>query len=160
MTEGSFVREHGIKMLSLVEKLEDHQAGLDNDTYIDMILQSLPPSYDPFFVNYNINRLEKSINELINILVQYEATTKKSEPSVLVGEASTYKANGKGVRRWKRKNGKAKAAASTLSAPVVPVGMGKGKGKVGSKPNKANDVCIHCREKGHWRGSAPSSSQV
>ncbi|KAL0420463.1 UNVERIFIED_CONTAM: hypothetical protein Slati_3069200 [Sesamum latifolium] len=54
MTEGSSVREHGIKMLSLVEKFEDLQAGLDNDTYIDMILQSLSPSYDPFVVNYNI----------------------------------------------------------------------------------------------------------
>ncbi|KAL0445170.1 UNVERIFIED_CONTAM: hypothetical protein Slati_2239700 [Sesamum latifolium] len=155
MTEGSSVREHGIKMRSLVEKLEDLQAGLDNDTYIDVILQSLPPSYDPFVINYNMNGLEKSINELINMLVQYEATTKKSEPSVLVGEASTSKAKGKGARRWKRKNGKAKAAASALSAPVAPVGMGKGKGKVGSKPNKTNDVCIHCREKGHWKRECP-----
>ncbi|KAL0286509.1 UNVERIFIED_CONTAM: hypothetical protein Sradi_7145600 [Sesamum radiatum] len=155
MTEGSSVREHEIKMLSLVEKLEDLQTRLDNDTYIDVILQSLPPSYDPFVVNYNMNGLEKSINELINMLVQYETTTKKSEPSVLVGEASTSKAKGKGARRWKRKKGKAKAAASALSAPVAPVGMGKGKGKVGSKPNKANDVCIHCREKGHWKRECP-----
>ncbi|KAL0288389.1 UNVERIFIED_CONTAM: hypothetical protein Sradi_7098300, partial [Sesamum radiatum] len=66
MTEGSSVREHGIKMLSLMEKLEDLQVGLDNDTYIDVILQSLPPSYNPFVVNYNMNGLEKSINELIN----------------------------------------------------------------------------------------------
>ncbi|KAL0411244.1 UNVERIFIED_CONTAM: hypothetical protein Slati_3714100 [Sesamum latifolium] len=134
MTDGSSVREHGIKMLSLMEKLEDLQAGLDNDTYIDVILQSLPPSYDPFVLNYNMNGLEKSINELINMLVQYEATTKKFELSVLVGEAWTSKAKGKGVRRWKRKKGKAKAVASALSAPVAPVGMGKGKGKVGSKP--------------------------
>ncbi|KAL0373405.1 UNVERIFIED_CONTAM: hypothetical protein Sradi_3256200 [Sesamum radiatum] len=155
MTEGSSVREHGIKMLSLVEKLEDLQAGLDNDTYIDVILQSLPPSYDPFIVNYNMNGLEKSINELINMLVQYDPTTKKSEPWVLVGEASTSKAKGKGARRWKRKKGKAKAAASALSAPVAPVGMDKGKGKVDSKPNKANDVCIHYREKGHWKRECP-----
>ncbi|KAL0349752.1 UNVERIFIED_CONTAM: hypothetical protein Sradi_4124400 [Sesamum radiatum] len=33
--EGSFVHSHGIKMLSLVEKLEDLKAGLNNDTYID-----------------------------------------------------------------------------------------------------------------------------
>ncbi|KAL0405521.1 UNVERIFIED_CONTAM: hypothetical protein Slati_3866000 [Sesamum latifolium] len=118
MTEGSFVREHGIKMLSLVEKLEDLQAGLDNDTYIDVILQSLLPSYDPFVVNYNMNGLEKSINELINMLVQYEVTIKKSEPSLLVGEASASKAKGKGPTHWKRKKGKAKAAASALSAPV------------------------------------------
>ncbi|KAL0294630.1 UNVERIFIED_CONTAM: Transposon Ty2-OR2 Gag-Pol polyprotein [Sesamum radiatum] len=155
MTEGSSVREHGIKMLSLVEKLEDLQAGLDNDTYIDVILQSLPPSYDPFVVNYNMNGLEKSINELINMLVQYEATNKKSELSVLVGEASTSKAKGKGARRWKRKKGKAKATASALSALVAPVGMGKIKGKVGSKRNKANNVCIHCREKGHWKRECP-----
>ncbi|KAL0355599.1 UNVERIFIED_CONTAM: hypothetical protein Sradi_4006800 [Sesamum radiatum] len=99
MTEGSSVREHGIKMLSLVEKLEDLQAGLDNDTYIDVILQSLPLSYDPFVINYNMNGLEKSINELINMLVQYEATTKKSELSVFVGKASTSKAKDKGARR-------------------------------------------------------------
>ncbi|KAL0416569.1 UNVERIFIED_CONTAM: Retrovirus-related Pol polyprotein from transposon RE2 [Sesamum latifolium] len=91
MAEGSSVQSHGVTMLSLVEKLEDLKAGLNNDTYIDVILQSLPPSYDPFIVNYNMNGLEKSIHELINMLVQYEATTRKSEPSVLVGEASTSK---------------------------------------------------------------------
>ncbi|KAL0293319.1 UNVERIFIED_CONTAM: hypothetical protein Sradi_6944000 [Sesamum radiatum] len=96
MTKGSSVREHGINMLSLVDKLEDLQAGLDNDTYIDVILQSLPPSYDPFVLHYNMNGIEKSTNELINMLVQYEATTKKSEPLVLVGEASTSKEKGKG----------------------------------------------------------------
>ncbi|KAL0444611.1 UNVERIFIED_CONTAM: hypothetical protein Slati_2183800 [Sesamum latifolium] len=72
MAKGSSVQSHGITMLSLVEKLEDLKIGLDNDTYIDVILQSLPPSYDPFIFNYNMNGLEKSIHELINMLVQYE----------------------------------------------------------------------------------------
>ncbi|KAL0386253.1 UNVERIFIED_CONTAM: hypothetical protein Sradi_3019600 [Sesamum radiatum] len=99
ITEGSSVQSHEVTMISLVEKLEDLKAGFNNDTYIDVILQSLPPSYDPFIVNYNMNELEKSIHELINMLVQYKATTRKSEPSVLVGEASTSKAKGKGARR-------------------------------------------------------------
>ncbi|KAL0361141.1 UNVERIFIED_CONTAM: hypothetical protein Sradi_3798600 [Sesamum radiatum] len=51
MGEGSPVQSHGVKMLLFVEKLEDLKAGLENDTYIDVILQSLPPSYDPFIVN-------------------------------------------------------------------------------------------------------------
>ncbi|KAL0325381.1 UNVERIFIED_CONTAM: hypothetical protein Sradi_5107400 [Sesamum radiatum] len=38
MTEGSSVQEHWVKMLSLVEKLKDLKAGLENDTYIDVIL--------------------------------------------------------------------------------------------------------------------------
>ncbi|KAL0463020.1 UNVERIFIED_CONTAM: hypothetical protein Slati_0189600 [Sesamum latifolium] len=106
IAKGSSVHSHGVKMLSLMEKLEDLKAGLNNDTYIDAILQSLPPSYDPFIINYSMDGLEKSIHELINMLVQYEATTHKSEPMVLVGEASTSKAKGKGARRWKRKKGK------------------------------------------------------
>ncbi|KAL0448707.1 UNVERIFIED_CONTAM: hypothetical protein Slati_1427100 [Sesamum latifolium] len=32
MAEGSSVQSHGVTMLSLVEKLEDLKAGLDNDT--------------------------------------------------------------------------------------------------------------------------------
>ncbi|KAL0455320.1 UNVERIFIED_CONTAM: hypothetical protein Slati_0871200 [Sesamum latifolium] len=95
MTEGSSVQDHGVKMPSLVEKLEELKVTLNNDTYINMIFQSLPPSYDPFIVNFNMNGLEKSINELINILLQYEATTQKSASAVLVGEASTSKAKGK-----------------------------------------------------------------
>ncbi|KAL0430457.1 UNVERIFIED_CONTAM: hypothetical protein Sradi_0671700 [Sesamum radiatum] len=51
MTEGSSVHSHGVNMLSLMEKLEDLKAGLNNDTYIYVILQSLPPSYNPFIVN-------------------------------------------------------------------------------------------------------------
>ncbi|KAL0329193.1 UNVERIFIED_CONTAM: hypothetical protein Sradi_4906000 [Sesamum radiatum] len=97
MAEVSSLQRHGVKMLSLVEKLEDLKAGLHNDTYIDMILQSLPPSYDPFIVNYNMNGLEQSIHELINMLVQYETTTHKTTPGVLVGEASTSKAKSKKV---------------------------------------------------------------
>ena len=61
------LQSHAIKMLSLVQKHEDLNARLDNDTYIDVILQSLPPSYDPFIIN--MNGLEKSIHELINMLV-------------------------------------------------------------------------------------------
>ncbi|KAL0431287.1 UNVERIFIED_CONTAM: hypothetical protein Sradi_0754700 [Sesamum radiatum] len=47
MAKGSSVQSHGVKMLSLVEKLEDLKAGPN----IDLILQLLPPSYDPFIIN-------------------------------------------------------------------------------------------------------------
>ncbi|KAL0439402.1 UNVERIFIED_CONTAM: hypothetical protein Slati_2423200 [Sesamum latifolium] len=83
--------------------------------------------------------------------VQYEATTHKSAPAVLVGEASTSKTKGKRAGRWKRKKGKGKAVATTASAKGGPTGpKGKGKGKVGgSQWSKSNNVCMHCKGKGH-----------
>ncbi|KAL0391243.1 UNVERIFIED_CONTAM: Retrovirus-related Pol polyprotein from transposon TNT 1-94 [Sesamum calycinum] len=159
IAEGLSVQSHGFKMLSLVEKLKDIKAGLNNDTYIDVILQSLPPSYDPFIINYNMKGLEKSIHELINMLVQYEATTHKSAQAVLIGEASTFKAKDKRARRWKRKKGKGKITTATASAEgalAAAGGKGKGKGKVGSSQrSKANDVRMHCQGKGHWKRECP-----
>ncbi|KAL0352314.1 UNVERIFIED_CONTAM: hypothetical protein Scaly_1620100 [Sesamum calycinum] len=159
MTEGSSVQSHGVKMLSLVEKLEDLKAGLDNGTYIDVALHSLPPSYDPFIIDYNMNGLEKYIHELINMLVQYETTTHKSALVVLVGESTTSKAKGKRAERWKRKKGKGKftiATASTEGAPAAANGKGKGKGKVGgSQRSKVNDVCMHYQGRGHYKRECP-----
>ncbi|KAL0313700.1 UNVERIFIED_CONTAM: hypothetical protein Scaly_2909200 [Sesamum calycinum] len=104
MIEGSSVRQHGAMMLSLVEKFKGLQADFDKEeTYVDVILQSLPPSYDQFIINYNMHGLEKSLHEMINMLVQYEAMIEKSVSSVLVGGTSTSKANGKVVGCEKRK---------------------------------------------------------
>ncbi|KAK4406546.1 hypothetical protein Sango_0661100 [Sesamum angolense] len=112
------------------------KVGLDNDTYIDVIFQSPPHSYYPFIINFNLNGLESLINELINMLVQYEATIKKSVLTVLVGEFSTFKAKYKRVGCRKRKKGKLKAKAIVAatrpkSTPFAPKGMAKGKKKVG-----------------------------
>ncbi|KAL0454255.1 UNVERIFIED_CONTAM: hypothetical protein Slati_0764700 [Sesamum latifolium] len=160
MTEGSSVQSHRLKMLSLVEKLKDLKAGYNNGTYIDVILQSLPPSYDPYIISYNINRLEKSIHELINMLVQYEATTHKSAPTVLVGEVSTSKA-GKRVGRWKMKKGKRKvviAIASIRGTPTLWWECAKGKGRlvVHSDRGQMISACI-AKEKGIGRESAHKS---
>ncbi|KAL0448975.1 UNVERIFIED_CONTAM: hypothetical protein Slati_1453900 [Sesamum latifolium] len=161
MTEGSSVQSHGVAMLSLVEKLEDLKVGLDNDTYIDVILQSLPPSYDPFIINYNMNGLEKSIHELINMLVQYEATTRKSEPSVLVGEASTSKAKGKGARRWKRRRVKERRS-QLLPAPGVLLLLPRrerAKERSGVLSSQRQMMCAFiAMERGTGRGSVHNSS--
>ncbi|KAL0361337.1 UNVERIFIED_CONTAM: hypothetical protein Sradi_3818200 [Sesamum radiatum] len=101
-------------MLSFVENLKDLKVDLEKETYIDVILQSLPPSFDSFNMNYNMNGLNEDLHELINILVQYEAMIVKSAPLALVGEASTLEEKGKGAGRWRRK--KDKIESTTTSA--------------------------------------------
>ncbi|KAL0307378.1 UNVERIFIED_CONTAM: hypothetical protein Scaly_2985800 [Sesamum calycinum] len=82
MIKGSSVQEYGVMMLSLVEKLKDLQTDFkEEDMYVDLILQSLSPSLDQFTISYDMNGLEESLHELINILVKYEATIEKSAPS-------------------------------------------------------------------------------
>ncbi|KAL0439264.1 UNVERIFIED_CONTAM: hypothetical protein Slati_2409400 [Sesamum latifolium] len=159
MAEGSSVQSHGVKMLSLVENLEDLKAGLNNDTYIDVIIQSLRPSYDPFIINH-MNGLEKSIHELINILVQYEATTHKSEPMVLIGEASTSKAKGKGARRWKRKKGKGTTVTATASTGGAPTARReRAKGRLGILSGRGQMMCACiAKERGIGRESVHNSS--
>ncbi|KAL0440203.1 UNVERIFIED_CONTAM: hypothetical protein Slati_2503300 [Sesamum latifolium] len=120
IAEGSSVQSHGVTMLSLVEKLEDLKAGLNNDTYIDVILQSLRPSYDPFIVNYNMNGLEKRGFDL------------QSERQ--------------GARRWKRKKGKERAVTATASTggapPTAPKGKGKGKVLQGSRKLSKDEMIL------------------
>ncbi|KAK4390382.1 hypothetical protein Sango_2101500 [Sesamum angolense] len=142
-------------MLSLVGKLEDLKAGLDNNMYIDVILQSLVPSCDPFIINFSKNGLEKSINELTNMLVQYEATTKQFARLVLEGRLQPLNQKKRGPDVGREKRGKAKAkvvvvATSSKSAPIALVGMGKGKRKAISQQQwRANDICAH------WKRDCP-----
>ncbi|KAL2251596.1 UNVERIFIED_CONTAM: hypothetical protein Sindi_2281900 [Sesamum indicum] len=84
MIEESSVQKHRVKMLSLMEKLKDLKIDLEKETYIYVILQSLPPFFNPFILNCNMNGLDKDLHELINTLVAYEVAVQKSAPSVLV----------------------------------------------------------------------------
>ncbi|KAL0448721.1 UNVERIFIED_CONTAM: hypothetical protein Slati_1428500 [Sesamum latifolium] len=63
MIEGSSVREHGVMMLSIVENLKDLLIDFEEEeTYVDLTLQSLPPSFDRFIISYSMNGLEKSLH--------------------------------------------------------------------------------------------------
>ena len=74
MVEGSSVHKHGLKMISLIEKLGNLDVVMDNDLYIDLILQSLPSSFDQFIMNFNMSKLEMTVNKLVNMLVTAEST--------------------------------------------------------------------------------------
>ncbi|KAL2252692.1 UNVERIFIED_CONTAM: hypothetical protein Sindi_0063900 [Sesamum indicum] len=85
-----------VKMLSLVEKLKNLKADLEKETHIDTILQFFPLSFNQFIVNYYMNVLDKDLHELINMLVEYEATIEKSALLVLKGRIRPQKRKIKG----------------------------------------------------------------
>ncbi|KAK4394109.1 Serine/threonine-protein phosphatase 7 long form [Sesamum angolense] len=67
-----------------------------------------------------------------------------------------YESKGQGYRSEKRKNDETSStAASTSGAPVKLLGGGKGKRKRVRQSKIPNDVCLYCREKGHWKMECP-----
>lgn len=87
MTEGSSVHDHVLKMINMVEKLEYLGIGMDNNLYVDLILQSLPESFSQFITNFLKSRIETSLPELLNMLSNAELTIKREPFDMLKGSS-------------------------------------------------------------------------
>ncbi|KAG6522939.1 hypothetical protein ZIOFF_020096 [Zingiber officinale] len=88
MRDEASVHEHGVKMIGLIEKSVNLDLVIPHELSTDIILLSLPSSFDNFVVNFNMNKLEATLEELVNMLANYEATMKKEKSVFLVGSSS------------------------------------------------------------------------
>ncbi|XP_073294918.1 uncharacterized protein [Primulina huaijiensis] len=145
MRDGASVHEHGLKMIGLVDKLVGMDLILPSELTTDVLLLSLPSSFDPFVVNFNMNKLEPTLEELVNMLVTFESTIKKEKLVLYVGSSSGTKTDphGKGKKRSFQPPKKNVPLMRQSPNPVVaatPV-----------KADKTADVCHHCKKPGHWR---------
>ena len=108
MEENSPVSEHILKMSGLHGRLTQLGVELPDDAVIDRILQSLPPSYKGFVLNYNMQGMEKIIPELYSMLKSAEVEIKKEHQVLMVNRTTSFK-KGKGKKNFK-KDDKAVAA--------------------------------------------------
>jgi hypothetical protein len=143
LAEGSPVSPHVIKMIGYIETLDRLGSELHPDLATDVILQSLPASYETFILNFQMNGLDKTLSELHGMLKTTEESVKKNPNHVMMIQKGK-----KNRKHW---------------TPPNPKGKGKEKGSggesSGSKPKPApkaksgptsEDECFHCHEKGHW----------
>ena len=77
MEENSSVSEHILKMSGYHNHLTQLGVNLPVDSVIDRVLQSLPPSYKSFVMNYNMQGMNKTIPELFVMLKAAEVEIKK-----------------------------------------------------------------------------------
>ena len=84
MTPGTSVSAHVLKMKGLIDHLDKLGAPINHELATDLILGSLPKSYDQFVMNYNIHHMEKSIAELHGMLKNVEKTIQKTNPVLMV----------------------------------------------------------------------------
>ena len=64
MEEHNSVSEHVLKMSGYANRLSQLGIEIPNELGIDRVLQSLPPSYKGFVMNYNMQGMEKTCTEL------------------------------------------------------------------------------------------------
>ena len=101
MTPGTSVSAHVLKMKGLIDQLDKLGASISHELDTDLILGSLPKSYDQFVMNYNMEHMEKSIAELHGILKNVETNIQKTNPKLMVQKGESMKRKGNKAKKPK-----------------------------------------------------------
>ena len=91
MEENSSISEHILKMSGYNNHLIQLGVNLPDDSVIDRILQSLPPSYKSFVMNYNMQGMDKTIPELFAMLKAAKVEIKKEHQVLMVNKTTSFK---------------------------------------------------------------------
>ncbi|KAH0711175.1 hypothetical protein KY284_012602 [Solanum tuberosum] len=75
-------KEHVLKLMSYLNELEILGAEIDKESQVEMILQTLPDSFQQFRLNYNMNKIDMSLAKLLNELRAAETIIKHSGSNV------------------------------------------------------------------------------
>ena len=140
MEEHSSVSEHVVKMSGYVQRLNALECKIPDELAIDRVLQSLPPSYKGFVLNYNMQGMTKTLSELFAMLKTAEVEIKKEHTVLMVNKTVDFKKSGKkgkGKKGKPKKNGK--SVADPPKAPKLKPGV----------------TCFYCKGDGHWKRNCP-----
>jgi hypothetical protein len=94
MDEHNSVSERVVKMSGYVQRLNTLACQIPDELPIDRLLQSLPPSYKGFVLNYNMQGMTKSLSELSAMLKIAEVEIKKEHNMFLVNKTTDFKKSG------------------------------------------------------------------
>ncbi|XP_038680932.1 uncharacterized protein LOC119981864 [Tripterygium wilfordii] len=61
------VHDHVIKIINHIERLKQLGVTMDTELQTDLVLQSLPDSFSQFVMNFNMNKIQVALHELLNL---------------------------------------------------------------------------------------------
>jgi hypothetical protein len=102
LAEGSPINPHVIKMIGYIETLDKFGCELKDDLATDVILQSLPTSYEPFITNFHMNGIERPWLSCMGCLKQQDSIKKNPNHVMMVQKEK------KKRKRWTPPKGKGK----------------------------------------------------
>ena len=103
MEENSSVSEHILRMSGYHNHLTQLGVNLPDDSVIDRVLQSLPPSYKGFVMNYNMQGMNKMIPEHFTMLKAADVEIKKEHQVLMVNKTTSFKKRANGRRGTSRR---------------------------------------------------------
>ncbi|KAK2389954.1 secreted RxLR effector protein [Trifolium repens] len=140
LSEGSPVGPHVLKMIGYVGNLERLGFPLEKELATDLILQSLPDSFNQFILNFNMNDLDKTLPELLGMLRTAEQNLKTKGKSILMVS--------NGNKHHKKQGGKWKGKGVVKPKQTAPAL--KPNGSIAKEGN-----CFYCGKTGHWKRNCP-----
>ncbi|XP_027182329.1 uncharacterized protein LOC113780754 [Coffea eugenioides] len=102
MAEGAPVAPHVLKIIGLIEKLAELGFKMDQELNVDLVLQFLPDSFSQFVMNYQMNNLQHTLSQLLNVLKTAKKEIKKGKgPTnvLVIFTSKKRKKQGKGFKK-------------------------------------------------------------
>jgi hypothetical protein len=125
-------------MMGYIDTLTKLGCVIKDDVNTDVLLESLPVSYESFIMNFHMNGIETTVAELHGMLKIAEDNIKKNPNHVIMVQKLKKKR-----KRWTPLKGKGKEKISDEPSSSKP----KTKGKSGPSPG---ELCFHYHKKGYW----------
>ena len=127
------MQDHIIEMTNIAARLKSLGLAVEDSFLVQFMLNSLPPEYGPFQINYNTIKDKWDVNELAGRLVQEEMRLKSQGNLTvnLVGQGAGKKMK---VKANKFKKNKRPANASQAE-----------------EKERKNDKCHFCKKEGHYQ---------
>ncbi|KAI3778460.1 hypothetical protein L2E82_07787 [Cichorium intybus] len=153
--DGESICNHVQRMQGYMERLRKLEMPVHEDLAVDIVLNSLPSSYDQFTLAYHLNNSQATLAELHRMLRTAEDGMKgKSIPAA--NEVVLAITGGKGKKRKSphKQNWREKVHVGSSSSGTKP--------KTSGIPHNANPKeaeCFYCKARGHWKRSCPTYLQ-
>ena len=100
MKEGSSVRQHVLEMMSHLNQIEVLGGTIDPESQVTIILQSLPPSFQQFKLNFEMNKRNYTLAELLTELQSAEDLMVQAKVAMM---SIAPNSSGSKARRGKKK---------------------------------------------------------